>query len=42
MQKSEELGTPPLNLNVRKCKKCDKYCYFWNDECYLCTENKLR
>ena len=40
--KEEPLGTPPLVLYVRKCTKCSKYAYFYNHECYICNEEKLR
>jgi len=38
---SEPLGTPPLNLNVRRCTKCNRWCYYFNEKCYICEESKL-
>jgi len=37
----EPLGTPNMNLYVRKCLKCRRYCYFYNDQCYPCNEDRL-
>jgi len=37
MQRIEELGTPSMNLYVRKCKRCNRYCYYYNDQCFLCS-----
>jgi len=40
--RKEKLGTPPIDLCVRRCSRCNKYCYFYDGYCYLCAVDKLR